>query len=101
MIFNLKGLKIGRVCTVLSKNIIDYILIKKNINIVIKRSYDVLYKKDSFFYKHTGYPGGIKKIKNSLYIKNKGMNNYIKKTLIGMLPKKKKYKNIVNNIIFE
>ncbi|AXN02427.1 50S ribosomal protein L13 [Candidatus Vidania fulgoroideae] len=101
IIYNLKFKQVGRICSLISKKIINYTLLNKKMVIFLKNSNLIKYNKKSFFYKHTGFPGGLKKISNVFLIKKHGFDFFIKKTLLGMLPKRKKFKDIIKKIIFK
>ncbi|MGX7588970.1 uL13 family ribosomal protein [Candidatus Vidania fulgoroideorum] len=95
-IYSAKNKSLGRLCSEISK----YMLENLEHKTCIKYIKDIVYKKTKFFYKHTGYPGGLKKITNVFLIKKFGIEFLIKKTLFGMLPKTRIYRNLLNKIIF-
>lgn len=56
--------------------------------------------KEKYYYRHSGYPGGLKKINmEKLFQKNPSL--VIKKAVSGMLPKNKLRKIYLKNLIIE
>ncbi|MGX7576566.1 uL13 family ribosomal protein [Candidatus Vidania fulgoroideorum] len=100
--YNLKKKKIGRICSLIANDIINYSLLKIKHRIIISNYSKVIIKEKEVFYKHSGYPGGLKKITTLFFVKKHGFNGLITKTIEGMLPKNRFYKkNIFKSIVFK
>ncbi|MGX7589270.1 uL13 family ribosomal protein [Candidatus Vidania fulgoroideorum] len=101
MNFNIyfKNKSLGRLCSVISKILINNFKYKKSDKIKIIEFKNFIIngnkKKKCFYYKHTGFPGGLKKIK--IDDKKKIFLKFIK----GMINNKKINKKIFKYIIFK
>ncbi|WP_259285997.1 uL13 family ribosomal protein [Candidatus Nasuia deltocephalinicola] len=96
-IFNIKNKTIGKI----SEFIIKTIKIKNKI-ILINENFIKFYKKkykNKFFYKHTGYMGGLKK-KSFIKIYNNNKKELILNSLLKMFKSNKIKKFIKKNIKF-
>ncbi|BFI90872.1 hypothetical protein [Candidatus Carsonella ruddii] len=93
MIFiNCSNKKIGRISSVISKILINFIFLKKKINIFFYNIENILIK-NFFFINHSGYIGNLKILKKEKIF-------LLKKSIFRMLPKNKIRKKIMKNIFF-
>jgi len=53
----------------------------------------------TIFYRHSGYPGGLKEITLAEYIVKKGYKELVRKTIFGMLPTNTLRSKIIKNLV--
>ncbi|XZR52643.1 MAG: hypothetical protein ACM3Q7_00290 [Candidatus Carsonella ruddii] len=93
MIFiNCKNKVIGRISSVISKILINFIFFKKKVNVFFFNIDDIIIK-NFFFINHSGYIGNLK-------ISKKEKIFLLKKSIFRMLPKNKIRKIIMKKIFF-
>ncbi|WMC20513.1 MAG: uL13 family ribosomal protein [Candidatus Carsonella ruddii] len=93
MIFiNCNNKIIGRISSVISKILINFIFLKKKINIFFFNVDNILIK-NFFFTNHSGYIGNLK-------ISKKKKIFLLKKSIFRMLPKNSTRKKIMKKIFF-
>src|SRR3989344_1098443 len=54
--------------------------------------------KDKAYFRHSGYPGSLKKETQEMVIKTKGAKEVLKRAIYGMLPKNKLRAKMMNNL---
>ncbi|WMC19916.1 MAG: uL13 family ribosomal protein [Candidatus Carsonella ruddii] len=93
MIFiNCNNKIIGRISSIISKILINFIFLKKKINIFFFNVDNILIK-NFFFTNHSGYIGNLKiSKKNKIFL--------LKKSIFRMLPKNSFRKKIMKKIFF-
>lgn len=103
-----KGGRLGRVASeaaslLMGKNSPDFAKNKVadvKVHVTNASALEISPKKASMtkFYKHSGYPGGLKEISLDQYIKKHGYGELVRKTVYGMLPTNKLRAKMIKNL---
>ncbi|UNB92126.1 hypothetical protein ACJEC8_01000 [Candidatus Carsonella ruddii] len=92
IIINCKNKILGRLSSVISKIMLNFFFFKKKIFFLLFNIDYIIIKKKNY-YKHSGYLGKLKNIKNNNI-------NLFKKSIYNMFPKNKKRLFLIKNIFF-
>ncbi|MGX7582886.1 hypothetical protein [Candidatus Vidania fulgoroideorum] len=81
--YNKAGRLLSKIAKIISKNNKVYLKINKKFIL-----------NNKIYYKHSGFPSGLKKYNTNFFLKKNGIEILFNKILIGMLKNKKNIKNI-------